>query len=92
MTSFASWTPRCRNRKSTVALYLLYPRNYIALDELKGTQDFTSHYTEADKLKFNKYVEMQMSKVTIPNPDTDYLHHRLLEMYANPAINHLAAQ
>lgn len=72
--------------------YLLYPCNYIALDELKGTQDFTSHYTEADKLKFNKYVEMQMSKVTIPNPDTDYLHHRLLEMYANPAINHLAAQ
>lgn len=71
--------------------YMLYPCNYVALDELNGATEHADHYTDADKMKFDKYEEGQMAKVTIPNPDTDYLHRRLLEMYANPTINYLNA-
>lgn len=74
------------------ARYMLYPCNYIALDELRGTTEHASHYTEADKQFFEKYLQGQMAKVTIPNPDMDYLRRRVLEMYANPAINYLAAK
>jgi hypothetical protein len=72
--------------------YRLYPGNYIALDELKGTSQYSEKYKSEDKVFFDKYVAGQLAKIEIPNKDEAYLRERILTMYANPAINFLAAQ
>lgn len=72
--------------------YRLYPNNYVALDLLHGTADHTSQYTAEDKAVFTQYIEGQMAKISLPNRDDAYLKERMLTMYANPAINYLAAQ
>lgn len=72
------------------ANYRLYPNNYIALDELRGT-DHTDHYTSSDKQAFDAYIQGQIKKIDLADKDEAYLHERLLTMYANPAINYLAA-
>lgn len=70
--------------------YRLYPGNYVAVDLLHGTCDYADRYTEADRRAFEKYIDSQLSKITdIPNPDTAFLRERMLEMYANPAINQM---
>lgn len=71
--------------------YRIYPGNYVAYDWLNGTTQFTSHYTQEEKRKFTDYIEQQLSKITIPNKDEDFLREKLLVMYANPLINYLAA-
>lgn len=71
--------------------YRIYPGNYVAYDWLNGTTQFTSHYTQEEKRKFADYIEQQLSKITIPNKDEDFLREKLLVMYANPLINYLAA-
>ena len=69
----------------------LYPSNYVALDLLRGNNDMASHYTEADRTAFEKYLEGQLAKINdLPNADTAFLRERMLEMYANPAINQLS--
>ena len=71
--------------------YRLYPSNYVALDLLRGNNDMASHYTEADRTAFEKYLEGQLAKINdLPNADTAFLRERMLEMYANPAINQLS--
>ena len=71
--------------------YRLYPSNYVALDLLRGNNDMASHYTEADRTAFEKYLEGQLTKINdLPNADTAFLRERMLEMYANPAINQLS--
>ena len=72
--------------------YRLYPCNYIALDWLENTQANNSHYTSSDVARFEKYLQGQLAKVTIPNKDEAFLRERLLTMYANPVRNSLAAQ
>ena len=70
--------------------YRLYPSNYVALDLLRGNNDMASHYTEADRTAFEKYLEGQLAKINdLPNADSAFLRERMLEMYANPAINQL---
>lgn len=71
--------------------YRLYPCNWIAMDELDGT-DNSSRYTAKDKEIFENYLAGQMAKVTVPNPDYAYLRQLMLTMYANPARNYLKAQ
>ncbi len=71
--------------------YRLYPCNYVALDELRGTSDHADHYSAEDKEFFDRYVEGQLAKVNLPHADMPYLHERILTMYANPAINYLNA-
>ena len=71
--------------------YRLYPCNYIALDMLHGTTEYTSHYTVEDKAFFKQYLAGQLAKIDIQNRDEDYLKQCMLTMYANPAINYLAA-
>lgn len=68
------------------ANYRLYPNNFIAWDELKGT-DHSDKYTDSDKAVFDKYVKGQLQKIDLENKDEAYLHERILTMYANPAIN-----
>lgn len=71
--------------------YKLYPSNYVALDELRGKTEHADKYTEGDKEFFDKYVEGQLAKVQIEGPDMPYLRECILRMYANPAINYMAA-
>ena len=73
--------------------YRLYPGNYVAIDMLHGTNDYADHYTEADRATFEKYIDGQLAKIQdLPNPDMAFLRERILEMYANPAINQLNAK
>ena len=72
--------------------YTLYPCNYIALDELEGSQTYASHYTQQDKDRFEQYLQGQLAKIKIPNKDEAFLRERMLTMYANPLRNNLAAQ
>ena len=66
--------------------YMLYPCNYIALDELTGS-DSSDKYTAEDKAFFEKYLAGQIAKIDLPNKDEAFLRERILTMYANPAIN-----
>ena len=72
--------------------YELFPCNYIALDELNGDNTNASHYTEADKQRFEQYLSGQIAKITLDNKDEAFLRERILTMYANPVRNKLAAQ
>ncbi|MBR4810410.1 MAG: acyltransferase [Bacteroidaceae bacterium] len=70
--------------------YKIYPCNRIALDMLRGDNAQSAYYTERDKQKFMEYLDGQLAKITIPDPDWDYLRERILTMYANPLINQLS--
>ena len=67
--------------------YELFPCNYIALDELNGDSAHASHYTEADKQRFEQYLSGQIAKITLDNKDEAFLRERILTMYANPLKN-----
>ena len=67
--------------------YRLYPGNYVALDELNGTQQYHAFYSKREKKIFNMYVRRQLKKIRMDNPDWAYLRERILTMYANPVIN-----
>ncbi len=71
--------------------YQLYPNNFVALDLLEGGNAHASHYSEEEKVAFLQYVESRIGKIDIPQKDEDFLHERILTMYANPAKNYLAA-
>ena len=72
--------------------YQLFPCNYIALDELNGNTANASHYTEAEKKRFENYLDRQLAKITIPNKDEVFLRSCMLNMYANPLRNKIAAE
>ena len=71
--------------------YVIYPCNYIALDELEGSQANADHYTSQDKERFEQYLQGQLAKITLPNKDEAFLRERMLTMYANPLRNYLVA-
>jgi hypothetical protein len=73
------------------ANYTIFPNNMIAYDELHDEKKFANDYTEEEKSEFEKYLKMQLSKIELENKDEKYLRRKLLEMYANPLINKLAA-
>lgn len=71
--------------------YRLYPCNFAAVDLLHGTHEHADKYTAEEGAAFEAYVNGQLAKITdLPNPDTAFLRERILEMYANPAINQLS--
>ena len=72
--------------------YTLYPCNYIAFDELNGNRAQATHYNEADRQRFETYLAGQLEKIQIADKDEPFLRHKMLEMYANPVKNLLAAQ
>lgn len=73
--------------------YRLYPGNYVAVDLLRGNSDCASHYTVAERHAFETYIDGQIAKIhDLPNPDGAFLRERMLEMYANPAINQMAIE
>ena len=67
--------------------YRIYPCNHIALDMLNGDNAESANYTPEQKQEFQKYLDGQLAKINIPNPDWGYLKERILTMYANPLIN-----
>ena len=69
--------------------YMLYPCNFIAYDELNGTKHFADRYSAADVKKFDEYLNRQIAKVSVANPDIPFLRGRILTMYANPVENKL---
>ena len=70
--------------------YRLYPSNFVALDLLRGTSKHADRYTAEDRQRFEAYLDAQLKKVQLPNPDWAFLRERILTMYANPAINQLS--
>ncbi len=73
------------------ANYRIYPNNYIACDLLEGNDIFSRHYTTEDKQHFLAYLEQQLARIEIPDKDTAFLREKMLQMYANPLKNYLAA-
>lgn len=69
--------------------YEIYPNNYVAADELEGSNGFASHYTAADKKRFDDYLSAQLGKINLPQKDEAFLRERMLTMYANPLKNYL---
>lgn len=67
--------------------YMLYPGNFIAYDELHGGNTFGKRYSAYDKKVFDEYLDGQLAKISIPNPDHDFLRQCMLNMYANPVAN-----
>lgn len=72
--------------------YKIYPCNYMAYDMLYGEQRFIDKYTEEEKDQFIAYLDGQIGKVRVENPDLDFLKVKLLEMYSNTLKNNLATQ
>ena len=71
--------------------YQLFPGNYVALDLLNGTSNYTDKYTEEEKKTFETYLQSRIDMVKIENKDEAFLRERILTMYANPVINKLKA-
>ena len=78
--------------KGIHANYRLFPNNYIALDMLEGGNHMAEHYTPEDKATFEKYLAVQLGKISIPNKDEAFLKECMLKMYANPAVNQLKVE
>ncbi len=72
--------------------YEIYAINKIAYDLLFETERFAESYTLMEKLDFEKYLAGQIDKIDLPDKDYDYLMEKLLQMYANPLLNHLKSQ
>ena len=72
--------------------YTIYAINKVAYDLLHRTNRFEKDYTTMEKLDFERYLSLQIAKIELPDKDEDFLMTRLLEMYANPLINQLAAK
>ena len=71
--------------------YRLYPGNYVACDLLEGTTRFARHYAEADRQRFETYLQQRLELISLPQKDEAFLRSCLLTMYANPALNHQKA-
>lgn len=72
------------------ANYTIFTNNKIAFDILKNSKNFSSEYTNIERLDFERYLMLQIAKIDIPNKDESFLMKKLLEMYANPLINKLS--
>lgn len=70
------------------AHYHLYSGNYVASDLLQGSNTHSAQYTLEQRTAFEQYLAKQLDKVTLPNPDTEYLRKQILTMYANPVLNY----
>ena len=70
--------------------YLLYPGNFVAVDLLQGGNTYADRYTAEERAAFEQYINGQLQKIQLPNKDEDYLRTKMLEMYANPALNQMS--
>lgn len=73
--------------------YEIYPCNYIAYDQLIGSNQFAGHYTQENLDHFEAYIDGQLDKVDIDDitpQERAYMRNMMLTMYANPLKNKLA--
>lgn len=71
--------------------YRLYPGNYIAADMLGQNSHYANQYNDNEKKRFVEYLEQQLAKIELPHKDEIFLRNKMLAMYANPLLNHLAS-
>ena len=71
--------------------YKIYPCNWIALDELDGT-DNSDKYTTKDKAKFERYIKAQIDKVRSTKENEPFLRSMMMTMYANPLRNKIKSK
>lgn len=69
--------------------YRLRPINYIAQDLLDQKQTFSHYYSAEDFQKISAYFEQRFRLLTHDDDGSGRTY--LLQMYANPLLNHLAA-
>ena len=69
--------------------YRLYPGNYVAIDLLQGGNVYADRYTAEERATFEAYLAGQLQKIEMPGKDETFLRTKMLEMYANPALNQL---
>ncbi len=75
--------------------YRIYPINYVAFDRMHHSDHFADHYTAAQALDVENYVESQLDKVDLPDVSTldrEFMREMMYAMYANPLRNKLAAE
>jgi 1-acyl-sn-glycerol-3-phosphate acyltransferase len=78
------------------AIYKLWPTNFIAYDLLHDSKDYRNEYSNIQKIAFQNYVRGRVWKLTLGRKKTGLPKENLykmareimLEMYANPVINH----
>ena len=71
--------------------YQLFPGNFVAIDLLQGDNTYADRYTAEERATFEQYLAGQLQKIEMPGKDEAFLRTKMLEMYANPALNQLAA-
>lgn len=100
LDALAAATPNRKEQVAAVAAlidrrihanYVIYPINRVAYDLLTGERRFANAYSEAEKAATVAYFDGQLAKIALPNRDEAFLRTKLLEMYANPLKNWLAA-
>ena len=72
--------------------YKIFKTNYIAFDIAEGSSRFESNYTEEEKDNFSAYIEQQIAKIELRQVDKAFCREKMLEMYANPLKNKIAAE
>ncbi|MDR0988401.1 MAG: acyltransferase [Prevotellaceae bacterium] len=73
------------------AAYHIYPVNYIAYDLLSDTDTYTDRYTRQECHHFADYLYHQLARINLRDKDIHFLREKILQMYANPLVNHLNA-
>jgi hypothetical protein len=63
----------------------------VAIDLLQGGNTYADRYTAKERATFEQYLAGQLQKIEMPGKDEAFLRTKILEMYANPALNQLAA-
>ena len=71
--------------------YQLFSGNFVAIDLLQGGNTYADRYTAEERATFEQYLAGQLQKIEMPGKDEAFLRTKMLEMYANPALNQLAA-
>lgn len=69
--------------------YRLYPGNFAAIDLLQGGNAYADRYTAEERATFETYLAGQLKKIEMPGKDEEFLRTKILEMYANPALNQM---
>jgi hypothetical protein len=76
-------------------IYKLWPTNYIAYDLLHGKKEYTSHYSNIQKIAFGNHIRASVFRLSINRRKTALPRENfskiarevLLQMYANPVVN-----
>ena len=72
--------------------YKIFKTNYIAFDLAEGGCRFGDNYTKEEKDNFSAYIDKQTAKIDLRQVDKAFCREKMLEMYANPLKNKIAAE